>query len=180
MDHNKIVIKTETIQLRFPITQNIVEESTKILNIVFNLNEFEEQLSKQSFICSNRSNFCKDGKEILGVNVYKDFISKKNITVQLTIKKLTNPWKRWISKTMGETDPQGNSIITYNWWLDYKTENDLVISYATHIGHEIFHTKYLGYIHDPEIGSKNFVNEKDVTYMIDDILEDLIKKNYKK
>ena len=58
-------------------------------------------------------------------------------------------------------------------------KRDLIISYATHVGHEIFHTKYLGYIHDPEISDKNFVNEKDVTYMIDDILEKLIKKHYR-
>lgn len=179
MDDNKILIETNALGLRLPITDKVVDEATKILNIVFNLEEFEKELSKQSFVCTNRPDLCKNGKEILGSDVFSDFISKKIIKVSLTVKKLTNPWKRYVSKTMGETNPNGNSIITYTWWLNDNSESDLVISYATHVGHEIFHTKYFGFIHDPEISDRNFVNEKDVTYMIDDILEKLIKKYYK-
>lgn len=179
MTENKILIEAQIQGLRYPITDKIVAEATKILNKVFNLEEFEIELSKQSFVCSNRPLFCKNGKEILGSDVFADFISKKHIKVSLTVKKLANPWKRYFSKTMGETNPNGNSIITYTWWLDDSSERDLVISYATHVGHEIFHTKYFGYIHDPEISDRRFINEKDVTYMIDDILEKLIKKHYK-
>lgn len=178
MADDKILIETNVVSLRHPITNKVVDDATKILNLVFNLDEFRIELSRQSFACSNRPDFCKNGKEILGSDVFADFVSKKVIKVLLTVKKLTNPWKRYVSKTMGETNPNGISIITYNWWLDDSNERDLVVSYATHIGHEIFHTKYFGYIHDPEIHERSFVNEKDVTYMIDDILEKLIKKHY--
>ena len=122
MADNKITIETEIVGIKYPITDKIVIEVTKILNLVFNLDEFGQELSKQSFICSNRPNFCKNGKEILGSDVFEDFISKKNIVVSLTVKKLTNPWKRYFSKTMGETNPNGNSIITYSWWLDNSSE----------------------------------------------------------
>lgn len=174
----RITIESIVGELRNPITSEMVEEATRILNLVFNLDEFEHELSKQSFVCSNRPNLCKNGV-ILGSDVYKDFISKKHIKVFVNVKKLKNLWKLYVSGTMGETNPNGNSIITYTWWLEEKSESDLIISYATHLGHEIFHTKYFGYIHDPEINSRNFVNEKDVTYMIDDIIEKLIKKHYK-
>jgi hypothetical protein len=175
---NKVIIETNIVSLRYPITIKIVSEATRILNIVFNLSEFEIELSKHSFVRSNRPEFCKNGQEISGSDVHADFISKKKIEISLTVKKLTNLWKQYVYKTMGETHPAGNSIITYHWWLDNENERDLIISYATHIGHEIFHTNYFGYVHDPGAGSKKFVNEKDVTYMIDDILEKLIKENY--
>ncbi len=174
----KITIETITGELENPITSEIVEKATRILNYVFNLDEFEQELSKQSFVCSNKPDLCKNGV-ILGSDVFGDFLSKKHIKVLVTVKKLKNIWKLYISGTMGETNPNGNSIITYTWWLKGKSEKDLVISYATHLGHELFHIKQLGYIHDPEINSRNFVNEKDVTYMIDDILEKLIKKHYR-
>lgn len=179
MVDKRILIETQVQALMYPITDKIVDEATKVLNIIFNLEEFEAELSKQSFACTNRPSFCTNGKEILGSDVFSDFISKKQIKVLLTVKKLTNYWKRYFSRTMGETNTSGNSIITYNWWLDGKSEKDLIISYATHIGHEIFHTKYFGYVHKPKINNKRFVKEKDVTYMVDDIIEKLIKEHYK-
>ena len=57
-----------------------------------------------------------------------------------------------------------------------QSQKELLVTYTTHIGHEIFHTKYFGYIHDPEFDSKEFINDKDVTYKIDEILENLIRK----
>lgn len=174
MGNSGILIKTKIVRLSHPVTNSIVQEATQILNKVFNLAEFEEELSRQSFVCTNRPEFCRNGKEIAGVDVFSDFISKESIEVLVSVKILRNWWKRYVSKTMGETNPNGNSIITYNWWL--KNDRNLAVNYAIHLGHEIFHTRYFGYIHDPEINDKDFVNEKDVTYMIDDILERLIKK----
>ena len=178
MTRNKILIETKVSRLNYPITNQVVDKATKLLNLVFNLDEFGDELSKQSFVCTNKPDFCKNGEEIKGSDVYDDFISKGKIEIDVTVKKLRHPWKRFVSKTMGETNPRGNSIITYTWWLDNRDEKDLIISYATHLGHELFHTNYFGYIHDPEINDRSFVNEKDVTYMIDDILEKLLKKHY--
>ena len=176
MDNKTIKIEIEGHFLTRPITKEILDKSIEILNIVFNLTEFKNELSKQSFFCSNRPDLCTNNDEILGETVYNDFISKTLIKINLTVKRLKNPWKRYISGTLGETNPNGNSIISYTWWLNEKNGNELLIAYATHIGHEIFHTKYLKYIHEPEYGSSKFINEKDVTYMIDDILEKLIRK----
>ena len=177
MENKTIKIEIEGHFLTQPITKEILDKSIEILNIVFNLTEFKNELSKQSFFCSNRPDLCTNNDEILGETVYNDFISKALIKINLTVKRLKNPWKRYISGTLGETNPNGNSIISYTWWLNEKNGNELLIAYATHIGHEIFHTKYLKYIHEPEYGSSKFINEKDVTYMIDDILEKLIRKH---
>jgi len=176
MENKSIKIETESHFLTLPITKEILDKSIEILNIVFNQPEFKNELSVQSFYCSNRPDLCTNDKEILGETVYNDFISKEVIKINLTVKRLKNPWKRYVSGTLGETNPNGNSIISYTWWLNEKSDKDLLIAYTTHIGHEIFHTKYLKYIHEPEFGSSKFINEKDVTYMIDDILEKLIKK----
>lgn len=177
-NQNKIKIEFGNTNLINPITSETVRKTNELLNIVFNSQEFEDALEKESFVCSNKPSICNTRNEIPGRFVFDDFVSKRIILVDLTVKKLKNPWKRRISKTMGETHPDGNLIVSYNWWLKNLNEKDLVIAYATHIGHEIFHTKYFKYIHDPEINEKKFINEKDVTYKIDDIIEALIKKNY--
>lgn len=171
-------IKIEIQTLTHPITTDIVDESIKLLNIVFNLPEFKTELSSQKFYCSNRPTFCKNGVEILGEDVYEDFMSKELIALKLSVKNLVNPWRRFISKTFGATDINGNLIVTYTWWLNQNNKKELIIEYATHIGHEIFHTEYFKYIHNPEIGSKHFDNDKDVTYKIDEVVEKLIRQQY--
>lgn len=177
MAENKITIELQVAKLKHPVTNEIVQEAAAILNRVFNLDEFEQELSKQVFVATNRPDFARNN-QISGADVYADFISKERLPVTVTVKRLLNPVKRGFSRTMGETDPSGTSIITYDWWLKGETEKELLIAYATHIGHELFHTNYFGYIHDPAINDHGFVNEKDVTYMIDDILERLIRKYY--
>lgn len=175
MSENKIRLTLKVEQLNDPITNEIIRDTTKILNLVFNLDEFGKELSKQSFFASNKPSMSTDGMEISGKEVYEDFISKGAITVSVSVRKLRNLIKRYRWRTMGETAPSGTSIVTYTWWLDYINNTELLINYATHIGHELFHTNYFGYIHDPEKGSSAFVNDKDVTYKIDDILEKLIR-----
>jgi hypothetical protein len=172
----QIKIEVESYSLTLPITKEVLDRSIDILNEVFNTEEFKIELSKQSFFCSNKPSMCSENREITGESVYNDFITKGQIKINFTVKNLVNPWKRFISNTYGETDPKGNSIVSYTWWLNRKNGKELMLAYATHIGHEIFHTKYLAYIHDPEYRSREFINEKDVTYMIDDILEKLISK----
>jgi len=174
----KMEIKIERQTLTYPITTEIVGESIMLLNIVFNLPEFQTELSGQKFYCSNRPSFCNNAGEILGTDVYDDFMSKELIVINLSVKNLVNPWRRFISKTFGATDINGNLIITYTWWLSQNNQKELIIEYATHIGHEIFHTEYFKYIHNPEIGNKHFDNDKDVTYKIDEIIEKLIRKQY--
>lgn len=171
----KVIIETESIQLRSPVTNAIAEKSIAILNEVFNAPEFGEMLSKYSFVCTNKPAMCDSSGNISGANVYAEFMKAGTISINLRVRR--NLFKK-ISGTLGETPSQGNTITTYTWWLDDDNERDLVIDYATHVGHEIFHTLYFKYIHDPEYGSKNFVNDRDVTYKIDDILEELIKKYY--
>lgn len=179
MEDRKIEIRLESQKLLYPITVKVVDEALKLLNLVFNLSEFKDELSTQTFFCSNRPDFCKNSNYILGKDVYDDFIGKELILVNLTVKKLLNPWKRIFSKTYGATDINSNLITTYTWWLNSSDNKELIIEYASHIGHEIFHTKYFKYIHDPESGSKYFENDKDVTYKIDEIIEKLIISHYR-
>jgi hypothetical protein len=178
MNNKTLLIEIENQFLMLPITNVITEKSIELLNIVFNLSEFKEQLVSQSFFCGNKLDLCINGKEITGLSVYEDFIGKGKIKINLTVKSLINPWKRYVSGTLGETNPNGNSIVSYTWWLNEKKGKDLIIAYATHVGHEIFHTKYFQYIHDPKYGSRNFDTNKDVTYKIDEILEHLIMNHY--
>ncbi len=178
MAENKIHIHTTTLGYMYPITAKIIAQATQLLNVVFNMPEFKKQLDAQTFVASNKPSLSSDGLDINGADVYTDIMSQKDITVTVNVKYLSHPWKRWISKTMGETKPLGTSINTYNWWLKSKKGKELVISYAAHVGHEIMHTKYYGYVHNPKMGSAKFNKEKDVTYTIDDILEDLIRKSY--
>jgi hypothetical protein len=178
MEDQKVEVKLQSKSIMHPVTDEIVSEALRLLNIVFNLPEFRQELSTQKFFCSNRPNFCKQGSEILGQDVYEDFINKGVIEINLTVKNLINPWRRFISKTYGATDINGDTIVTYTWWLTNNNKKELIIEYATHVGHEIFHTKYFQYIHDPEYGSKYFENDKDVTYKIDEIIEKLIRNNY--
>jgi hypothetical protein len=169
------IVVTDT-QLTKPITTEVVTRSIELLNLVFNLPEFKDSLSKYAFVSTNRPNFSSEGNDIEGKAVYNDFINKGTVNINLKVKKLLNPWKRIISKTYGETNPGGYLILSYTWWLKRYKDKELVILYASHVGHEIFHTKYFGYVHDPKYNSGNFVNDRDVTYKIDDIIEALIRK----
>ncbi len=175
----KIFIKTEEVNIRYPINTEIVKQAMKLVNSALNDNEFKNELEKCSFVCTNRQDLCDSTNNISGKTVYEDFIKHDTLSLNLIIKKLLNPWKRHISGTLGETDPRSNTILTYTWWLFYKDRKELVINYATHIGHELFHTKYLGYIHYPSVDSRDFVGDRDVTYKIDEIIEKLIRKNYR-
>lgn len=179
MNNSKIEIKILSKVLTQPVTEEIVFEVTKLLNLVFNLSDFKNEMYSQIFHSTNRPNFPSQNSILSGKDVYEDFINKGKIEINLIVKPLTNPWNRFVSKTLGLTDINGNTIVTYNWWLPINNKNELIIEYATHIGHEIFHTKYFQYIHDPEYGSKYFVNDKDVTYKIDEIIEKLLRNNFK-
>lgn len=170
-----VYIRAENVQVKAPVTSALVEKTLQCLNTIFNSVEFKDSLEKYDFVCTNKPDICDTSETIKGSQVYKDLIKSDTITINIRVKKLKNPWKRSISKTLGETPPSGNTITTYTWWLETDTDT-LLADYTAHIGHEIFHTKYFQYIHDPEYGSKDFVNDRDVTYKIDDILEALIRK----
>jgi len=178
MAEKRIHIRTTTSGYEYPITARIIAQATQLLNIAFNIPEFKKQLADRSFVATNKPELSSEGEEIKGKDVFKDIMSYQEINVCVSVKKLGNLWKRWISKTMGETKPSGSCIVTYNWWLKSKKGKELVINYAAHLGHEIMHTNYYGYVHHPKMGSASFNKEKDVTYVIDDILEELIRKNY--
>lgn len=177
MSNGIIEIIVESKKLCKPVDEGIVDKAVGLLNMAFNLPEFKHELIKQKFFCSNRPNFCQNKDFISGADVYEDFINTGVISVKLFVKPLINPWRRFISKTYGVTDVNGNEIVTYTWWLS-NNKKDLIREYASHIGHEIFHTRYFQYIHDPKYNSRNFDNNKDVTYKIDEILESLIRQNY--
>lgn len=174
-----VIIKTTEIKTANPIDSVIVKKSISLLNIVFNQIEFKDSLSIQKFTCSNKPILCNSTNYISGKKVYEGFIANDTINISVNIKKLKNPWRRWISKTKGITSTTGRNITTYTWWLKNKPEKELIIAYASHVGHEIFHTNYFKYIHKPKFGTKNFINDKDITYKIDDIIEYLIRKNYR-
>lgn len=176
----KVKVIANEVDVSFPIDLRIVNKSLELINLVFNLPEFQDSISKYSFVCTNKPILCKNNT-IPGNSVYDDLINAKEINIDLKVKALINPWRRFISKTLGATNPSGHKIISYKWWLRKKKKDtkELTIIYASHLGHEIFHTDYFKYLHNPEYGSSGFVNEKDVTYKIDDIIEALIRKYYK-
>ncbi len=180
MKDAKIHIHTTTKGIDLPINTRILAEATRLLNVVFNLPEFKKQLVLYSFAATNKPALSPDGNEIPGEVVYQDIMKEPNISVCASVRKLGNPWKRWISKTKGQTDPSDTCIITYTWWLKNKKGKDLVIDYTAHLAHEILHTSHFGYVHNPKLGSPQFKKEKDVAYLIDDLLENLIRENYTK
>jgi len=169
----KILLKSKS--LRQPVTSKIIDKSIEILNTIFNSTLFRDKIIDNKFVCTNKPELCGADNFISGQAVYDDLMSVETISLRLEVKKLRNPWKRWVSKTKGETRLTGNTIKSYTWWLKNRDEKELTIIYASHVGHEIFHTNYYQYKHDPEIGSKTFQNDKDVTYKIDDIIEELIR-----
>jgi hypothetical protein len=170
--------------LRRPIDQVILQKGIALLNVIFNSTEFENELSKQSFVVSNKPGFSLNGLNITGKQVYDELIGSSNIFIDIQIRRggllSVGFFKKVFFGTMGETDPSGSTIVTYNSWLKQLDDNELFILYTTHIGHEIFHTKYFGFVHDPKYGSREFLAEKDVTYKIDEILESLIRKELEK
>lgn len=169
-----ININANIVSLSNPITADIVTAAIQRLNIVFNSVAFSNSLQAKSFVATNNPALSLNGKTITGKDVYDNIFSKPQVEIDIIVRKLNNPYKRYVSKTMGETNPLGNTIITYTWWLKNLSKGDLVKNYAVHLGHEIFHTNYFGYLHDPAIGTRDFDNDKDVTYAIDDILESLL------
>lgn len=175
----KIKILIENGQYRQPITAEIAQRSVDLLNRVLNLDEFRDSLVKYSFVPTNKPSLSENGTDIRGIDVYNDFTHLDSIAISLKVSHLWNPWKRVISGTMGETNPKGRLIVTYPYWLRKTSKKDLVTGYATHIGHEIFHTNWYGYIHEPQKGAKSFVNDRDVTYKIDDIIGSLVNKYYR-
>ena len=176
-----IVIKTGQLRLRKPIDETLVAQSIEMLNVIFNLPAFGEALSKETFVATNRPGF-GNGETIPGLDVYNDFISKGTLIVNLEIKKggfFSVGWFRNVAfGTLGETNVTGSTIVTYNSWLKKLTPRDRLIYYTTHIGHELFHTNYFGYIHDPAVANADFKGERDVTYKVDEIIEKLINENY--
>lgn len=177
--HKGVFVKTGEVKVIAPIDVNIVKKAIALVNNVYRSEEFQTEIEKYNFVCSNKPDLCDSSGVINGGTVYRDIMQYDTIVINLTVKNIgIRFWRRYISKTQGATAPTGNSIVTYTWWLDNNNMKDLIIQYAAHIGHEIFHTKYYKYIHDPSAGSRGFVNDKDVTYKIDDIIEALIIKNY--
>lgn len=178
MEKAILTVKQGNTNVVHPITNEIVQRSFELLNKVFNSIEFEKELCAQTFVKTNRPGFGASIETISGKEVFDDFINKGEITIDVEVKRSLGGFlKRLAFRTMGETLPSGSTIVTYPWWLKKLRGKDLLVGYATHVGHEIFHTRYYGYIHDPEFGSRGFVNERDVTYKIDDILEALIAAN---
>lgn len=178
MEKSILTVKQGNTNVLHPITNERVQKAFKLLNKVFNSYEFEKELCAQTFVKTNRPGFGASITTISGKEVFDDFISKGEITIDVEVRRsLGGLFRRLFFSTMGETLPSGNTIVTYPWWLNKLHGKDLLVGYATHIGHEILHTRYYGYIHDPEIGSRGFINEKDVTYKIDDILVTLIAAN---
>lgn len=162
-----------------PIDMAVVKKAIELVNAVYASQDFRDELDKYNFICSNKPSLCDRSLVIPGSVVYADFTKFDTLTINLVVKRVgLKFWKRYLTGTLGETDPQGTTILTYTWWLDDEDVRELTIGYATHIGHEIFHTKYYQYLHDPAYGSKDFDGEKDVTYKVDSIMEALIRKNY--
>lgn len=174
-DDSKIQIILVSKRLKRPIDASIMEKTIELLNRVFNSTEFRDLVIDNSFTCSNKPSLCGTDQTISGQAVYDDLMRIDHIELKLHIKKLWNPFKRYGYHTKGETNINGNTIITYNWWLKNKSEKERLIIYASHVGHEIFHTKYYQYIHNPKKGSRDFVEEKDVTYNIDNIIEQIIR-----
>ena len=174
----EIKITAEVRSLKHPITEEVVSKSISLLNIVFNQPEFKESLCAQTFVGTNRPDLSNADGFIPGESVFNEFYSNKEYEIVLKVKKLKNIWERKFSKTKGKTTLKGREIVTYNWWLKNKTEKELIINYASYIGHELFHTSYFKFVHDPEYVSVDFVNDKDVIYKIDNILEELIRKIY--
>lgn len=178
MSTEKIKITVTSKSLTEPVREEIVTKAIDLLNKVLNTEEFKALLTKQEFYCSNRPGFGNSEEYLSGEDVYSDLLKVGKIQLQLIVKPLWNPWRRFISNTLGATNIHSNVIVTYTWWLP-KEHEDLIIKYATHVGHELFHTSYFQYVHDPPYGSRNFLNEKDVIYKIDDIIETLILQYYK-
>jgi len=175
-EHIKILLQSKS--FRAPVTAKIIDKSIEILNTIFNSIEFRDRIIDNKFVCTNKPELCGADNYISGKAVYDDLMSVATISLHLKVKKLRNLWKRRISKTKGETKLAGNTIKSYTWWLRNRNENELIIVYASHVGHEIFHTNYYKYKHNPKKGSSAFDNEKDVTYKIDDIIEELIRKHF--
>lgn len=172
-----IVVKVESATTKKTINDEIIKESVAVLNKVLNDPAFKDSLMAQSFVCTNKPSFCGADGMISGKKVYEDLIQKETLKVNLKVKFLWNPWRRWKSRTRGITGTKGTTIKTYTWWLKRKSKKERTIAYASHVGHELFHTVYFQYVHNPKFGSKEFVNDKDVSYKIDDILEALIRKH---
>lgn len=174
----QIKISLESKQLCYPITAEIVDQTIEWLNVVFNSTEFRAEIIKNKFVCTNKPELCGEDNFISGLDVYNDLISENRILLNLKVRRLKHLWKRWISKTKGETKLAGNTIKSYTWWLTNEDPKELAILYASHVGHEIFHTKYYKYKHNPKKGSQAFENDRDVTYKIDDIIENLMRKHF--
>lgn len=175
MENKSTLIRIMNRTLTDPITDEIADEAIQLLNRVFNSTDFKEELSSESFYSSNRPDFSGNSTELPGKLVYEDFMNKGLIEIDVMVKHLVNPVRRFVSKTYGATNINGNQIVTYTWWLS-DDPKERIIEYATHIGHEIFHTSHFKYIHDPEYGHDDFEIDKDVSYKIDEIVEKLIRK----
>lgn len=176
-----IVLKVRNAKLRSPIDSTIVDTVTQLLNTVYNSQEFWDSLSDKSFVCSNRPDMCSGNSEITGSAVFNELVSQDTLLIDLEVRKVGIMfWKRYFFETLGETDTNGKLVVTYDYWLESSNRKNLIIDYATHIGHELFHTAHFAFLHDPGFGKKGFIESKDVTYTIDHILESLLTKEMTK
>jgi hypothetical protein len=172
----KVTVQLGQLDVSKPVTKEIAAKSIYYLNKVLNLPDFKQDLLSCSFFCSNRPELCNMvSHTIPGDSVYNDLMKKGILVIQLKVK-ASLPWQYLFTKTYGKTSPYYNSILTYKWWLRSYEEKELVIQYASHVGHEMFHTSYFGYLHDPALGTRGFTNDHDVCYKLGDIIMALIRK----
>ncbi len=169
-----IGIKTEIIESSDPITKEIIKLSTQLLNQIINSQEFGDSLRKYSFDCRNIDNNCNSAKEISGEKVLNDIMSLDTVTIKLKIKNGKWNIKARMNKTIGKTYGSKNLITTYTYWTKGMSQSELIKSYTSHLAHELMHTSYFYYVHDPKFSSKNFDKQKDVCYTIGNIVDSLI------
>ena len=177
MTNPHINIELASKNVTYPITSEMANRTIDTLNDVFNSDEFRDVITKNRFIGLNKENLTSTGGYTSGETVYNDLINKRSVAVNLVVTNLMNPWKRFVSKTMSETNIHGNTIVTYDWWLKKKMGKEVFITYASHVGHQILHTKYYKYQQPESIQEiASATEDLGVKYKIDNILEDLIRR----
>ena len=64
-ENKKVNVIVESYNVVSPIDSSIVNQSIKLLNKVFNLDEFRDSVEARNFVCTNKSFLCGDGIDVI-------------------------------------------------------------------------------------------------------------------
>ncbi|AWH83861.1 hypothetical protein HYN59_01450 [Flavobacterium album] len=147
-----IIIKYDPDSKLFdPRFKKDAEEAFRLVNVIFNSQEFQYQVSKLSFDCKSYCDGCRNiqtiNGRISGNQVLDKLFSKPEVAIKLILERS--------GSSLGETSP--GSSTTYAWYENIK-DNMPDLSFAqalaVNICHEYMHT--IGFCHTYCTGSWPF------------------------